>query len=276
MARYRKIDPRIWNDYKFLSLSIYGRMMFLFILTHPNMTFIGALRGTREGLARELASTAGSGEDLTGGTTEALMEAYAKGYDELLGKALVEEDKKSNFVYAKNFLKFNLPESPKVCISFRTALEFLPECDLLTVAMARAAKIIIENQSSSFVQALTKEFREAYEKVYDEAFPLDIALSKNYEQRAKKEEEKVEKETAKPKAKRELRPLPQKRRWATGERFFLTGSAGSIRRQASRMLHQRLCLRTRIRHFILTMSTTRMRSDLTEQLTGEFDDYGFV
>ena len=209
MARYRKIDPRIWNDAKFLSLSIYGRMMFLFILTHPNMTSIGALRGTREGLARELASTAGSDEDLTGGTTEALTEAYAKGYDELLGKAIVKEDKKSNFVYAKNFLKFNLPESPKVCVSFRSALEFLPECELLSEAMARTAKIIVENQSANFAQALPKEFREAYEIAYGKAFPLGIALSKNYELRAKKEEEKVEKETTKPRSKREpVVPFP--------------------------------------------------------------------
>jgi hypothetical protein len=42
MGRYRKIDTRIWNDAKFRELSERGQLEFLFGLTHPNMTMLGA------------------------------------------------------------------------------------------------------------------------------------------------------------------------------------------------------------------------------------------
>lgn len=54
MARFRKIDPRIWNDEKFRTLSDKGKLAFLFILTHPAMTCLGAMRASFEGLAAEL------------------------------------------------------------------------------------------------------------------------------------------------------------------------------------------------------------------------------
>lgn len=186
MARYRKIDPRIWNDEKFTSLSIYARMMFMFILTHPNMTFIGAFRASRPGLARELASTQGLDE----GLTEGLAEAYEKGFDELLSKALVLHDPKANFVFARNFVKYNLPESLNVCKSFGNAIDYLPECSLLRVAMANAAKIVKENQKVAFFNALPDAFKEAYAEGLAEALPegisQDMPYPKNKEQRTKK------------------------------------------------------------------------------------------
>ena len=54
MAIYRKIDTRIWNDAKFNALSPNGKLAFLFILTNPNMTALGAMRATIEGLSAEL------------------------------------------------------------------------------------------------------------------------------------------------------------------------------------------------------------------------------
>ena len=54
MSRYRKVDPRIWNDAKFRDLSDSAKLIFFMLLTHPNMTSIGAMRGTIAGLAEEL------------------------------------------------------------------------------------------------------------------------------------------------------------------------------------------------------------------------------
>ena len=48
VARYRKIDPRVWNDEKFVSFSDDGKLAFLFVLTHPSMTAIGAMRALRD------------------------------------------------------------------------------------------------------------------------------------------------------------------------------------------------------------------------------------
>jgi hypothetical protein len=54
MARYRKIDPRIWNDAKFRALLDDAKFVFMLLLTHPHMTALGAMRATLAGSAAEL------------------------------------------------------------------------------------------------------------------------------------------------------------------------------------------------------------------------------
>ncbi len=54
MSKYRKIDPRIWNDEHFRPLSDSAKLLFLFLLTHPHLTALGAMRATPAGLADEL------------------------------------------------------------------------------------------------------------------------------------------------------------------------------------------------------------------------------
>ncbi len=44
MGRYRKVETRIWNDATFRSLSDDGKLLFLFVLTHPSQTSLGAMR----------------------------------------------------------------------------------------------------------------------------------------------------------------------------------------------------------------------------------------
>ena len=51
MSRYRKVDTRIWNDAKFNSLSEKRKLVFFFLLTHPNLKMIGGMRATVPGLA---------------------------------------------------------------------------------------------------------------------------------------------------------------------------------------------------------------------------------
>lgn len=53
MSRYRKIDVRIWNDAKFRDLSDNAKLVFFFLLIHPNITALGAMRATIAGLAAE-------------------------------------------------------------------------------------------------------------------------------------------------------------------------------------------------------------------------------
>jgi hypothetical protein len=63
MARYRKIDPRIYNDAKFKALSERGKLLFFTIPTHPHMTALGAMRAAEAGLCQEMtlgASTKGA------------------------------------------------------------------------------------------------------------------------------------------------------------------------------------------------------------------------
>ena len=43
--RYRKISVCIWNDAKFMALSHEAKLIVFFMLTHPSLTQLGALRG---------------------------------------------------------------------------------------------------------------------------------------------------------------------------------------------------------------------------------------
>jgi hypothetical protein len=123
MARYRKIDPRIWNDEKFRSLSDQGKLVFFMLLTHPNMTALGAMRATMAGLAEEL-----------GWSAEAFREAFHEG----VSKGMAEHDPKACFVSLPRFLKYNAPESPNVIKAWVGALDLLPECELKTRVVARS------------------------------------------------------------------------------------------------------------------------------------------
>lgn len=45
MARYRKIDPRIWNDAKFSHLSNDAKLLFIYLLTSPQAVRAWIVRG---------------------------------------------------------------------------------------------------------------------------------------------------------------------------------------------------------------------------------------
>ena len=141
MARYRKIDPRIWNDEKFRSLSHEAQRAFFFVLTHPSMTGLGAFRISRAGMAEEL------GLDPKG---------FAIPFQELLEKGLVKYDEKAFLIYAPNFLKYNQPENPNVIKGWAVALDLLPECALKDEVLRRAESCAAKTDAG------LKAFRTAF------------------------------------------------------------------------------------------------------------------
>jgi hypothetical protein len=136
MAKYRKVDPRIWNDTKFRTLSDNGKLAFLFLLTHPHMTSLGAMRATIPGLASEV-----------GWTEKAFREAFA----EALAKGMAEHDPEACFVGLPRFLKYNPPESPNVVKSWDTAYDLIPECPL-KVVMCKRVKGFLEGFAEGFAK----------------------------------------------------------------------------------------------------------------------------
>lgn len=142
MARYRKIDPRIWNDKKFRSMTDAGKLVFLFVLTHPHMTSIGAMRATLGGLADEL-----------GWELKAFREAFGEAFE----KGMVKHDPKASFLALPNFLKYNAPESPNVVKAWVSASDLLPECDLKEEVI-QWVKDFVEGLPEAFAKALPKDF----------------------------------------------------------------------------------------------------------------------
>lgn len=142
MGRYRKIDTRIWNDAKFRALSDDGKLVFLFVLTHPHLTSLGAMRATIKGLAHEL------------GWNE---KRFREGFGEGFRKALFQYDEKACFVALPNFLRYNGPESPNVVKSWSESLDLLPECSLKAELLQRV-KGFTEGLSEAFAKALPEAF----------------------------------------------------------------------------------------------------------------------
>jgi len=147
MGRYRKIDVRIWNDEKFRTLSDKGKLLFLFLLTHPHLTPVGTLRITKEGMAAELSWE-------------------LKGFDipflELFRKGLIKYDHEAACVVVPNFLKYNPPENPNVVKSWEKVIDLIPECRL---------KVELFQYITDWIKGFPEPFRKAMPNPYPKGMP---------------------------------------------------------------------------------------------------------
>jgi hypothetical protein len=162
VAKYRKIDPRIWNDQDFRPLSDSAKLVFLFLLTHPHLTAIGAMRGTAVGLASEL------------GWSE---KDFRKAFAELLRKPFLKVCETASYIGIPNFIKYNQPENPNVLKSWESALDYIPECDFKW-QLIQDVKAFAEGLGKAFAEALPKAFAKGIRK------PLP-----NHEQEQEQEQE---------------------------------------------------------------------------------------
>ena len=144
MAKYRKIDTRIWNDRKFNSLSDDAKYLFIYILAHQNLTSIGAVRTSLAGLSGELCWE---------------LDRTKNAFAEITNLKLVQFDDKSFLLWLPNFLKYNKPESPNVVRSWAQSLDYLPECDLKDELISKIF-LFVSSMSKSYVEALPQAFRK--------------------------------------------------------------------------------------------------------------------
>jgi hypothetical protein len=147
VSRYRKIDPRVWNDEKFRSLSDKAKLVFFFVLTHPHMTALGAMRASAPGLAAEIQWP---------------TEAFGKAFGELLSKGMCKHDERASFLWLPNFLKYNAPESPNVVKSWTQSADLLPECQM---------KAELFGTVKGLVEALPEAFRKALPEAFAKSMP---------------------------------------------------------------------------------------------------------
>jgi len=140
MGRYRKVDTRIWNDARIICLDDDSKLVFLFVLTHPHLTSLGAMRATVPGLAAEL-----------GWTTERFQKAFDEltdtvrnGESGTVGHALIDYNQDASFIGLPNFLKYNQPENPNVVTSWGSLVDLLPECEAKTRLLERVQRCVTE------------------------------------------------------------------------------------------------------------------------------------
>ncbi len=173
MAKYRKVDVQLWNDGKFSSLSDAGKLLFLFILTHPHMTAIGAMRATIPGIAAELGWGEKKMESILSKDFRKTFERLSRDDSEGIpdgGWAMLEMREKSCFVWLPKFLKYNQPESPNVVRGWVKSIDLLPECSL---------KVELIKQVIKYIDTLPKSFNKAGEgfRKASERLPKGFGLS---------------------------------------------------------------------------------------------------
>lgn len=167
--KYRKVDPRIWNDAKFMALSHHAKLVFFMLLTHPHLTMVGAMRGSVVGLAAEL-------------------NVSVDVFDEILNIKLAEYDASACFIWLPNFIKYNVPESPNVVRAWGSAFDLLPECELKNKVFQTLA---------SYAEGLGKGFAEAFREAFTEASPKALAKTSPNQEQEQEQEQKEERTSVK-------------------------------------------------------------------------------
>lgn len=145
MARYRKIDVRMWNDRKFRELSDNGKLAFILLLTHPDTTQIGTIRTRVSNLADEL-----------GWQRDAMSHAI----QEVTLNGMIDADDKAGLMVINNFLKYNAPSSPNAFKSWCELIDLMPECDLLDKHVARL-KTFVDGLSVGMRNAIPNDLIDA-------------------------------------------------------------------------------------------------------------------
>lgn len=171
MARYKKIDVRIWNDAKFNALSSDARLIFLFMLTSPQTTMVGAVPVDKHTVSRILKF-----DEIR----------YGIGYKQLSEYGMLEYDEAGIF-WIKNFLKYNPPENPKVVISWSSLLDLFPECQLL-IKIAKSVLKACETRGEAYVKALHPEFKKLAKYDMSNGMPYGITYPMPYQEQEQEQD----------------------------------------------------------------------------------------
>lgn len=171
MARYRKIDVRMWNDRKFRELSDNGKLAFILLLTHPDTTQIGTIRTRVSNLADEL-----------GWQRDAMSHAI----QEVTLNGMIDADEKAGLMVINNFLKYNAPSSPNAFKSWCELIDLMPECDLLDKHVARL-KTFVDGLSVGMRNAIPNDLIDA---IKDAMFRTNGQPCRTQEQDQEQEQDK--------------------------------------------------------------------------------------
>lgn len=174
MARYKKIDVRIWNDAKFNALSSDARLIFLFMLTSPQTTMVGAVPVDKHTVSRILKF-----DEIR----------YGIGYKQLSEYGMLEYDEAGIF-WIKNFLKYNPPENPKVVISWSSLLDLFPECQLL-IKIAKSVLKACETRGEAYVKALHPEFKKLAKYDMSNGMLYGITYPMPYQEQEQEQEQDI-------------------------------------------------------------------------------------
>lgn len=181
MARYRKIDVRIWNDRKFRELDDNAKLAFLLLLTHPDTNQLGFIRSRSVSLAFDL-----------GWQSDAMSNAIQT----LCQKGMLMVDERAGLMFLPNFLKYNPPNGVNGAKSWAGLLDLVPECDLRDQALIRL-KHLIDRLPEGSREGIPKDIMDAIQDAIRNGNPQPSRIQEQ------EQEQEQDKKVVAPKAKRE-------------------------------------------------------------------------
>ena len=119
MARFSKIDRRVWSDDKFRRLSSpepNAKFLWLFLLTNPYVGVIPGVYSAGEAMLAEMLGWR--------------LEGFREAFEELFREGLVKADFEARLLWVPNAVHYNHPENPNVVKGWQCAWDELPECEL--------------------------------------------------------------------------------------------------------------------------------------------------
>ena len=171
--RYAKVSRVIWHDERFRAFTDDGKLAFLFLLTHPALTSVGAMRGTLAGLAAELSWPLRRLERALGPVRETGM---------------VEINATAAFIGLPKFLRHNPPDNPNVVKAWVSVIaEHVPECPERTALLRRCRATLTgafldafdHAMGQAFPQGLPEPFAEPLGQPIANSMPIQVAGSSN-------------------------------------------------------------------------------------------------
>src|SRR5437016_5770176 len=131
--RYRRVSGEFWLDSRVRALAHEdSRWEFLYVLTCPSMTSVGAMRATIAGLAAELGWS---------------LKRFRRAMTPLVENGMLEVNEEAAFVGLPKFLKHNPPESPNVVRGWVKALGLVPDCPQKRALVARCRQYLTARES---------------------------------------------------------------------------------------------------------------------------------
>lgn len=173
MARYRTIDIRIWMDAKFMSLDEGSQLLFIYLLTCPQINQIGTIPMSPNVLAAYLDKP---------------IETVSERLKNLSDMGLIRVDN-GNLIWICNFLKYNAPMNPNCAKGLLAFFDEIPDCPLVddvAESVVKACEIKGSDYLDAVFPALQKYLDRKAKRNHSETVPKPY---RNQEQEQEQEQD---------------------------------------------------------------------------------------
>lgn len=165
MARYRRIDPRMWGDERFQALSRAkpnAQTLWIYILTGPHTTSLPGLWHVGERALSE--------------SLQWPLRALRRCLDATLFQNLLRIDKLHNVLYVKNVLNYDPPASPNVVIYWGKLYDEIPECELKSCFHYDFQNYLYASTAEGYRKAFAKAFGKPSSKASAKTMAIPVPL----------------------------------------------------------------------------------------------------